>query len=140
MRTMVSGEMKEWFTDLNGNDVEAGSRPVFKLFVIDPDRKLEGDWILRVLTPDPWEQVIITNVEDIAALAAFSGAFESRGQARKAGMSGSAFHGIELYGTRNRSFFVWNPESPGVAPTMSRKRLLTRGWWDFLTTMGWLNR
>lgn len=133
----------EWFIDPHGNTVEPGSRPVAKLFVIDPDRQLELDLILTMLTPDPWEQVVLTNVNDLAALAAFAGAYESRGQARKAGVSGPAFHGIEVYGTRIRSFFVWNPTPPSTPPTltgMSRKRLLTDDWWHFLESMGWVNR
>lgn len=130
----------EWFIDLDGNPVAAGSRPVSKLFVIDPERKLDREWVLRMLTPDPWEQVVITNVNELAVLAAFAGAFESRGQARKAGMSGTTFHGIEVYGSQTRSFFVWNPTPSVPSPTMNPKRLQTEAWWDFLETMGWLNQ
>jgi hypothetical protein len=89
------------------------------------------------MTPDPWVQVVVTNVDDVAALAAFAGAFESRSQARGAGMSGAVFPGFEVYGARNRTFFVWCPDGPRKpSPTMSRKRLLTAAWQDFQREFG----
>lgn len=131
--------MTEWFEDLNGQAVRPGSRPVCKLFVVDPDRELDVDFILSMLAPDSWEQVVRTNVDSLEALAAFSGAFESKGQARKNGFSGPVFHGVEVYGTRARSFIAWNPKQPALPPnrSMSRKRLLTDAWWSFLQDMGW---
>lgn len=130
----------QWFEDLDGVEVPTDTRPAGKIYVIDPERKLDVAWILDFTTPEPYEQVVRTNVTALEALAAHAGAYESRGFARRAGYHGPPHHGLELYGPLNRSFWVWCPEALGTPPVFSRKKLRTQQWWDFLATMGWLNR
>ena len=129
-----------WFEDLDGNPVEPGTRPVAKNFVIDPNRELEVEWILYVLDPFPWEQVIRTNADQMEALAAFSGAMPSRGQARKNGFSGPIPHGLEMYGTKALSFWCWNAFPQPSKPTIGKKKVLTSHWFAFCDMMGWTNR
>lgn len=129
----------QWFEDLSGVEVPTGSRPVGKIYVIDPERAQDVEWILAITAPETWEQVVRTNVVALEALAAHADAYESRGDARRAGYQGPPHHGLELYGPLTRSFWVWCPQSVGV-PVFPRKRLRTQQWWDFMATMGWLNR
>jgi hypothetical protein len=129
-----------WFIDLDGNPVEPNSVPVAKIYVVDPNREMDREWILYVTEPDPWEKIVITNATTFEVLGDHSGAFDSRGDARKNGFSGPVFHGLELCGTRHRTFWVWCPTPLDKPPTMSRKRLFTAAWWEFLTTMGWVNK
>lgn len=110
------------------------------LFVIDldPSNPVSDEDIETILHPDPFEVVIrVTNVHDASmeALAARSGVFPSRGQARKNGFSGPIPHGFALWGTDAGNFFVWNPHPPTESPTISRKRDLTRSWWNYLDAM-----
>lgn len=72
------------------------------------------------------------------ALAAMSGVFPSRGQARKNGFAGPIPHGLELWGTNQHTFWVWNPKPPKKKPTIGKKRRKTDHWFRFALSMGWV--
>lgn len=131
-----------WFEDLNGNPVSPDRSGC--IFVIDPNRELETEWIHFVCQPDPWETVIRTNADCVEALAAFSGAMPSRGQARKNGFGGPIPWGLELLGTKVRSFWSWSPSPPPAKPTIGKRLILTSHWFAFFDEMhvalGWSYR
>ncbi len=54
-----------WFEDIDGHVVLPGSLPVSKLFVLDPKRELDSDFILWVLAPEFWEQIVRTNADSL---------------------------------------------------------------------------
>lgn len=69
-----------WFLDLAGNPVVENSRPAGKIYVVDPEKLLEPEWVNFFVTPEPYEQVVRTNSEFIEEMAAHSGAHTSRGR------------------------------------------------------------
>lgn len=129
--------MSIWFEDLEGTPVEEGSLPVTKIFVIDPQREISSDLILRVTAPETYEQVVRTNATSMDALAAFSGAMPSRGQARKNGFAGPIPEGLHLYGVTLRSFWVYQPWNWGQRPTIGKSKIKTQHYLRFRETMGW---
>ena len=59
-------------------------------------------------------KLVKTSVDDLATMAVTAGIFESRTQARKAGLWGPVPHGIHLIGTENCRFWVWCPYASGA--------------------------
>jgi hypothetical protein len=126
--------MQPWFLDLNDQLVERHTLPVAKIYVIDPEKSLELEWIEQFTSPCSWEQVIRTNADLLEIIADHAGCFDSRGDARRAGLFGPPFWGFEMYGTTIRHFWVWCP-TPGENPAISPKKLWTSRWWIFLDEM-----
>lgn len=111
------------------------------LFVIDLDGDVADEDIQAVCQPDPWEHIVrITEPRDASmeALAAMAGVFPSRGQARKNGFAGPVPHGLELWGTSQRTFWCWNPKHPAKPPTIGKKRRKTAQWVRVAMELGWL--
>lgn len=128
------------FEDLDGNPVEPNSRPAGKVYAVDPDRLMDPAWVRCVLTPEPYEVIVRTDSLLLEEIAAHSGAFSSKSEARRAGFAGSPHHGLELYGPLARTFWIWCPVKPEIPPVFSRKKLRTPQWWEFLQSMGWVNK
>ena len=61
----------------------------------------------------------LTPPTSMEAVAVEAGIFASRGQARKAGFTGSIPHGVGLYGTKHKRAWVWSPEPPATTPTLA---------------------
>jgi len=107
------------------------SRPIF---VVDLQRTVSAADAKRVCAPRHYEHIVWVRDEHeatVEAMAVAAGVFPSRSQARRAGFSGAAPWGLELLGTNQRTFWVWNPGGIVGACTLNRKRIKSRQWFAF---------
>ena len=87
--------------------------------------------IVVVLHPESFDEVECIEAEDLAMLAVAAGIFASRSQARKNGLAGPIPHGLHLFGTKKKRFWVWSPAPPARPPVFHE---------NFDYTMRWMER
>ena len=101
---------------VNGREFEVTERDISLMFG-------DQDGII-----DPDDEIVPIETDDLAALAFEADVFPSRGQARKNGLGGAVPHGLFLFGTKKKRFWVWNPIPPTSQPTFDPTMEHTDRW------------
>jgi hypothetical protein len=84
-------------------------RGAVKHFIITNSR-IDNNLKTAIFGPlEPLDEIIEIELNDLITMAVEAGVFPSRGQARKNGFTGPAPHGVSLFGTKKRRFWVWCP-------------------------------
>jgi hypothetical protein len=91
-----------------------------------------------MLQPEHFETIVrVSANETMESLAARSGAFKSKGDARRNGFHGAVPWGLDLFGAGSTHFFAWSPHQPSGQVKIGKKKRLWKRWESFLGDMGW---
>lgn len=130
MFTAIVKEEDCWVTACVTRD----TLPWGRVFILAPETMNLSDLAARFHEAPPRREgylYVLTDCTRLDVLASEGRAFDSRGEARKAGFMGTPHPGLHLYGITGAGFWVWNLRDDLEAPTFPAKRLQTQQYWNF---------